>query len=133
MTESLKVSCVFPVAPQKLFDAWLDSQAHSAFTGAAAEIEPEVEGSFTAWDGYIEGETLELEPPRRLLQSWRTSEFPAEAEDSLLEVLFEAVEGGTKMTLVHTNIPEGQGEQYKTGWQEHYFTPMLEYFSTKEK
>lgn len=132
MSESLKVSCTFPVKPQELYEAWLDSKAHSAFTGGKAEIEPEVEGSFTAWDGYIEGETLELDPLHRILQSWRTSEFPEDAEDSSLEVLFKETDGGTTLTFVHTNIPDGQGEQYKTGWEEHYFTPMREYFKSKK-
>jgi outer membrane biosynthesis protein TonB len=65
------------------------------------------------------------------VQVWRTTEFPADAEDSRLELLFEPVGDGTetKVTLIHTNIPEGQGAQYKSGWGEHYFEPMRAYFS----
>jgi activator of HSP90 ATPase len=36
---------------------------------------------------------------------------------------------GTKITLTHTNLPEGQGESYKQGWDDFYFTPMRAYFS----
>jgi len=46
----------------------------------------------------------------------------------MLEVLLEPVEEGTRLTLVHTHIPQNQSEEYKQGWEEYYFKPMLEYF-----
>jgi activator of HSP90 ATPase len=86
-------------------------------------------GSFKAWDGYIWGKTLEVEPYRRIVQAWRTSEFPEESPDSRVEILLEESGGETKITLIHTDIPEGQGDSYKQGWEDFYFTPMRAYFS----
>src|SRR5437870_2591355 len=60
---------------------------HTAFTGAKATIEALVGGKHSAWDGYIVGENLALEPNRRILQSWRSKEFPLDSEDSTLEVV----------------------------------------------
>lgn len=128
MAESIEVSDVFPVAQKNLYLDWLDSQKHSAFTGGGAVIDPAVGGNFTAWDGYIKGKTKELQPYERIVQSWRTANFPSSSPDSELEVLFETVEGGTKITLRHSNIPTGQGQDYKQGWKDYYFTPMKEYF-----
>lgn len=31
--------------------------------------------AFEAWDGDIQGKNIELDPPKRILQLWRTSEF----------------------------------------------------------
>ncbi len=129
MSESLSLSTHLPVSSRQVYDSWLDSAAHALFTGSPAEIDPTVGGSFTAWDGYISGRTLELEPGAHILQSWRTTEFPEEAPDSLLEVLFQPDEGGTMLRLNHTNIPDGQAGQYREGWEEYYFKPMQEYFS----
>lgn len=98
-------------------------------TGAAAEIDRQVGGSFTAWDGYIQGRTLELQPYRRILQAWRTTEFPHGSVDSRLEVLLEEVEGGVQITLHHSDIPSSQGEEYRRGWEDYYFRPMQAYFS----
>jgi activator of HSP90 ATPase len=128
MLESVVLDKWFPVEPQVLFKAWLDSRAHGAFTGGVASIELKVGGAFTAWDGYIQGKTLELDPPRRILQTWRTSEFPDGAPDSRLELLLEAASGGTRLILRHTGIPEGQGIGYAQGWLDHYFQPMQAYF-----
>ena len=130
MPESLKLSTDLPVLPEKVYQAWIDSAQHSAFTGSPAEIDGLPGGKFTAWDGYILGTTLELQPFRRIVQFWRTTEFPQSSPDSHLEVLFEAVNNGTRLTLVHTNIPDGQGEEYKQGWEDYYFAPMAEYFSS---
>jgi uncharacterized protein YndB with AHSA1/START domain len=126
--ESIQVSAVIPASPDKIFNAWLSSQEHTAFTGGQATIEPRVGGRHTAWDGYIEGVNLALEVGRRILQTWRSSDFPDGSTDSKLEVLLEPAEGGTKVTLVHTDIPEGQGRLYEQGWVDNYITPMQEYF-----
>ena len=86
-------------------------------------------GKFTAWDGYIFGSTLGLEPDRRIVQAWRTSEFPDDALDSQLEILFEEVAEGTEVTLTHSDMPEDQVHSYRQGWEDFYFKPMQEYFS----
>ncbi len=126
--DQFTISATFPVEPKKLYADWLDSEAHSGFTGGEAEIDPFEDGRFTAWDGYISGVTLEVEPHIRILQSWRTLEFAEEASNSTIELTFEAVENGTKLTLYHANIPSGDGPKYRTGWQEHYFEPMAQYY-----
>ncbi len=104
-------------------------------TGGAANIEPSTFGRYSAWDGYIEGINLELDRPRRIVQTWRTTEFPRSSPDSRLEILLEGANGGTRLTLVHTDIPEGDGDKYRVGWRESYLEPMLAYFApaTKKK
>ncbi|MEW5855456.1 MAG: SRPBCC family protein, partial [Myxococcota bacterium] len=126
--ETIRLSAIIPATPQRIYDAWLDGEQHSAFTGASAEVDPEVGGRFTAWDGYIEGKTLEKEANRRIVQSWRTSEFPPEAEDSRVTVELDEVIGGTRVTLIHEDIPEGDSNKYEEGWKDFYFKPMKKYF-----
>ena len=117
------------VSPEELFFLWLDGEGHSEMTGAGATGEPEVGAAFTAWDGYIEGKTTAIEPVSRILQSWRTSNFPDDAPDSQLELLLESNgDEGTLLTLKHWDIPEGQGKDYLKGWEDHYFDPMRTYF-----
>ena len=129
MLETIHCSTILPVSPEQIYRAWLSSSGHSAFTNSPAEVDPAVGGRFTAWDGYIQGSNIELEPYRRILQAWRTSEFPTESPDSRLEVLLEATPEGVKISLLHSEIPIGQGATYVQGWEDYYFTPMLEYFS----
>lgn len=130
MPEKIELSTFLPgTTPEQLYRAWLDGEMHGAFTGSAAQVDPQVGGRFTAWDGYITGTNLTLEPFRRIVQSWRTTEFPAGSPDSHLEVLLEEGEAGTTLRLVHTEIPDGQAEDYRQGWEDYYFEPMQDYFA----
>ncbi len=113
---------------EKIYKAWLTSEGHSGMTGGSAHVSDKIGDKFTAWDVYIEGKNLELDPYRRILQSWRTSQFEEHEEDSQIEVLLNEVDGETELTLIHRNVPES-GEHYKKGWDVHYFQPMKEYFS----
>ena len=130
-TESIDISRIIPASPEAIYQAWLDSEAHSAMTGSHAEVHPGLGAHFSAWEGYIQGTHLELEPSKRILQSWRASDFPESAGDSRLEVLLEPAEGGTRVTLRHTDIPEGQAERFRQGWEDFYFNPMTKYFQEK--
>ena len=97
-------------------------------TGSSAKVNGRTGGKFTAWDGYIFGTTLELTLDQRIVQAWRTSEFPDDAPDSYVEIFLEEVKGGTKITLIHTNMPVDQVDSYRQGWEDFYFKPMREYF-----
>jgi len=110
---------------------WLDSVSHSAMTGGQAHVNAEIGVPFDAWDDYIRGRNLELEPDRRILQAWRTAEFSPEEEDSILEITLEPEGNGTRLTLKHANLP-AHGAKYEQGWVEAYFEPMQAYFQTLE-
>ncbi len=130
-TDSFQVSAIIPATPEKVYKAWLSGREHAAMTGGGATGSARIGGRFTAWDGYIEGKHVELEPGKRIVQTWRTSEFAAADPDSRLEVVLTPAKGGTKVTLKHSDIPAGQGAGYKSGWVEHYFEPMKDYFGGK--
>lgn len=110
-----------------IYLAWLNSDGHTKMTGGRATISDKIGDKFTAWDGYIEGRNLELEPYQRILQSWRTSQFEETEEDSQIEILLREVDGQTELTLFHSNVPEN-GSHYMEGWENHYFQPMRLYF-----
>ena len=131
-TESITLWEIFPASPREIYEAWLSS-AHGKMVGSTATVDPRVGGAFTAWDGYIRGTTLELEPYRRIVQAWRTTEFSAASPDSRLELLLEQVEGGTRLTIRHTEIPEGKSASLEQGWIDHYYRPMKEYFARKRE
>ncbi len=128
-TESILVSALIPASPEAVYDAWLSSEQHSEMTGGGAHIEPHVGGSHRAWDNYISGKTLELEPGKRIVQSWRSTQFPSDSGDSQIVITLAEENGQTRIEIAHTDIPEGQGPGYQSGWDEHYFGPMAAYFA----
>lgn len=125
--KSFQITEMFPVSSSTIYNAWLDSEEHSKMTGGEAVCTDTVGGLFTAWDGYISGRNHSLTPNKEIKQSWRTSEFKESDEDSDLIIRLTDNDEGCELTLIHSNIPEGQSD-YKTGWVNHYFEPMKEYF-----
>lgn len=124
------ISDIIPATPQAIYNAWLDSAGHTAMTGEEAEASTEPGAPFTAWDGYISGANLELEPYSRIVQLWRTTEFSDADPDSQIEVLLEPVPGGTRVTIRHNNVPDGQTGYQNGGWQDNYFEPMKVFFGS---
>jgi activator of HSP90 ATPase len=131
MAFAFTLTDIIPATPGQIYDAWLDSRGHTAMTGSAAEAATIAGASFTAWGGYISGRNLMLEPERRIVQAWRTTRFTTDDSDSQIEVLLEPTAQGTKLTLHHTNVPDGHTGYQDGGWQEHYFEPMKRYFGGK--
>jgi activator of HSP90 ATPase len=97
-------------------------------TGGAAKVSARVGGKFSAWDGYITGKNILLEENKKIVQEWRTTEFPESASSSIVEILLTEKKSGTTLTLKHHKIPYGQPD-YKAGWTKHYFEPMKKYFA----
>jgi activator of HSP90 ATPase len=64
------------VKPVQIYDAYINPTKHSEFTGAKASCDNTPGGNFSAWDGYITGKILELDRARRILQEWKTTEWP---------------------------------------------------------
>ncbi|HKG52850.1 MAG TPA: SRPBCC family protein [Anaerolineales bacterium] len=128
MNNAFTLSETIQAEPTEIYEAWLSSEGHTSMTGSPAQVDGNVGGKFSAWDGYIFGTTLELTPNQRILQAWRTSEFPEDALDSHVEVLLEKFDGETRITLIHTDVPENQVDSYRQGWEDFYFKPMKKHF-----
>ena len=127
MKVSITLKETFPVKPEVLYKAWLNSEEHTRMTGGEAVCTDHIGGDFTAWDGYISGKNKSLSPNKEIVQDWRTSEFEETQADSLLTLQFKEIPVGCELTLIHTEIPEGQSD-YAQGWIDHYFIPMKDYF-----
>ena len=121
---SIEQGVELPGAPSAVFDALMNEELHAEFTGSAAAIDARVGGRMSAWDGYIEGIFLELEPPKRIVQTWRTSEWPAGYADSRLEITLAPASGGTLLTMVHSYVPRDQAPDYEQGWWDSYWEPL---------
>lgn len=122
---------IIPATPTQVYVAWLDGKKHAAMTGAKATGTAKVGSKFTAWDGYIWGKNVKLVKDKQIVQAWRTSEFADSDPDSTLTITLAKTKTGTKLTLKHTGTPKSQETSYRSGWQDHYFDPMQEYFSSR--
>jgi uncharacterized protein YndB with AHSA1/START domain len=115
MAFELWVSDVVPACPHDIYDAWLGGHGHEKITGGQP--------------AQISGRNLKLEPGRRIVQSWRTTKFTEADPDSQIEVLLEPTPGGARVTVHHTNVPDGRMSYRDGGRRNSYFEPMKTHFN----
>jgi activator of HSP90 ATPase len=118
--------------PLAVYRALMDSRTHAKFTGSAARISPRVGGRFTVYDGYAEGRYVELVPGRKIVQSWRASDWPAGYYSTAAFVL-AAAGGGTRLTFTQDGVPAKHAAAIRQGWREFYWEPLKSLFAMEAK
>ena len=121
--KTIKQTVQIKADPKEVYDAFMTSKKHSKFTGASAKISNKVGGKFSVWDGYAEGENLELDPGKKIVQSWRASDWP-EGHMSKITIKLTKQGKATKLTFIHSGVPAEFYKDIKQGWVEYYWNPM---------
>jgi activator of HSP90 ATPase len=121
MTKTIILERNFNAAPERLFDLYMDPVLHSTVTGGKAVVSRETGSSMSAWDGYIEGKMLAVEEGKLIVQTWRTSDWPDGADDSILIIRFEeGKSGGATVRLTNEGLPTEKAGEFEDGWKEFY-------------
>jgi activator of HSP90 ATPase len=126
MSKTIRQTVTFKSFPHLVYEAFMDSALHTAFTGSAASIDRKIDGEFSAYDGYITGKNVELVQDRKIVQSWRAVDWP-EGYYSLVTIELTPLPEGTQLDLTHTNVPEGEDAAFEEGWIDNYWEPLKEY------
>jgi activator of HSP90 ATPase len=103
----------------------MDSKKHAEFTGGKAVISRKVGGKFSAYDGYAEGVNLELVPDKKIVQTWRASDWP-EGHYSRATFALKAIASGTQFTFTQSGIPAEFADDVSQGWRDYYWAPLKE-------
>ena len=123
----IRQSVSFSVSPKKLFSIYTDSKKHSAATGAKAIVSGRAGAQFTAFGGMITGQNLMVVPGRMIVQRWRSKHFHKTDPDSILILKFSGAGKGSRIDLVHVNVPDQDLDGVKKGWPTHYWKPWKAY------
>src|SRR3989344_5142222 len=95
---TIKQSIIIKASPHDVYEALLDSSKHSTFTGSKAKISRQVNGKFTAYDGYASGINLDLIENKKIIQTWRASDWPSN-HYSKITIILSKVKDGTKLSF----------------------------------
>ena len=123
-TKNIKQNIIIKAAPREIYETLMDSKKHSEFTGGEAKINPKVGGKFTAYDGYAEGKNLELAPDKKIIQSWRASDWPEGHFSTVTFLLKKNGKGSTKLEFSQKEIPREFTKDISDGWKEYYWKPI---------
>jgi activator of HSP90 ATPase len=118
--------------PEAVYECFVDAKKHTDFTGSDASGAGKVGCKFTAWDGYILGKYTKLVKGKKLVCEWKTTEWPEGERPSLFELDFIPEKEGTKIIMLHSNVPLEQADELAKGWEDFYWKPLKDYFSKKK-
>jgi len=124
----VEVTTTIRAARERVFDAWLDPDRLARFLCAGdtyvarIEIDPRVGGSFAVVMASERGEFdhrgryLDIVRPERLRFTWISAATGGAETD--VTVTFEAVDEGTRVTIVHVGLAdETIANRHRGGWQ----------------
>jgi len=120
---SIRQSVEIEASPHDVYEALMDPEKHSGFTGDVAVIERKVNGKFSAFGGYAKGKFRELIQDKRIVQTWRASDWKKD-EVSTITIILKRTETGTSLEFIQTDVPERFAEEISQGWHEFYWKPM---------
>jgi len=123
MPKNIVLAASLPASAERLFDMYLDSEAHQAITGAPVTIEPRAGTPFRAFDGMLSGTMLHVVPGRLIVQSWRSANWARDVVDSILVLSFVPQAEGGRIELVHAGVPDDDFAGVSHGWEKYYWTP----------
>jgi uncharacterized protein YndB with AHSA1/START domain len=130
--EVVQITRLIDAPREEVFQAWTDP-AHlrqwwgpGEFTCPAADMDLRVGGGYRlvmqagAGDPFVLGGVFrEVEPPTRLVYTWRWETGPAaDGSESLVTVEFHDRGPQTELVLTHSEFPESHGPApYAMGWE----------------
>jgi activator of HSP90 ATPase len=121
--KKIKQTVTFEASPHDIYEMLMDSKKHSSFTGSTAKISRDAGGKFSVWGGDISGENIELLKDKKIVQRWRSKDWP---NGHFSKATFELKEEGkkTKLTFTQTDVPDEKYESVKQGWIDFYWNNM---------
>jgi activator of HSP90 ATPase len=108
----------------EIFNALTNPLAIELWTGYPAEMEPIPGKEFSLWEGDITGKNLEIIPGKKIVQEWY---FNDPQNISIVTIELEDEKKGTRINLLHSNVPEIAFDNMVYGWKEYFFGALKKY------
>ena len=118
----------FNASTHDVYELLMDEKKHAEFTNASANISREIGGKFSVWGDYATGKNVELIPDKKIVQTWRASDWP---ENAISTVTFELndKDGLCELRFYQTGVPKDFAKDISKGWEDNYWDLMQKYLS----
>lgn len=111
--------------PADVYNALVNPVMLEIWTGEPAVMSEEPGSSFSLWDGSITGKNLEFEKNFRIVQEW---DFEGQDDSSVVTIKLFPKGKGTRMEVLHSNIPDEAYDNIVDGWVSDYLEGLTQLF-----
>ena len=131
LPDGVRIVRTIPGARADVFDTWVDHERLRAWWGPPGIVVSALDGDLKVGSSYritmeqpgVERRTLvwtfrEIDPPARLVYTWRWADGPEEGPESLVTVEFREAGERTEVEITHTGIADpAVRDSHGMGWQ----------------
>ena len=131
MTKNIEQQITVEATSSEVFEALIDQAKHAKFTGEPAKISRRAGGAFSCYDDYITGVTLEIVPSKRIVQAWRSRNWPKGVYSIVTFELSKTSGGRTKLSFSQIGVPANDYKEKSGGWKSHYWQPLKRFLEKR--
>jgi uncharacterized protein YndB with AHSA1/START domain len=124
MCKTIKQKVKFKASPEAVYRVLTDAKRHALLTGESAKIARKVGGAFSTRAGRVRGILVDLVPGKRVVQAWRSREFPEGVFSMAAFELTRQKDGGTLLVLTHRGVPKDLIPQIEADWRATYWANL---------
>lgn len=117
---------IIPATPEEVYLALTHPLTMHLWSGEEAVMSTEPGSEFSLWEGSIVGKNLEFEPGKKIVQQWYFDEVTS---DSIVTIKLHPHKKGTSAELNHKNIPDEDYEDMVDGWNNLYFSSLIDFYT----
>lgn len=123
--EAVEVEVRIAASPETVFDFFVDPHLMTQWMGRAVDVDPRPGGQFRCDirdETVASGEYVAVEPPTRVVFTWgwEGGGPTVDPGESTVEVLLDAEDDGTRVRLIHHDLPSAESaRKHGHGWR-HY-------------
>jgi len=130
--KTIILSVKFKQSPKKLYETYMNAKKHKAAIGSVAKtvVENKVGGRFNAYL-MLRGKFLQLVKNKVIVQTWRSRKWKKTDPDSILSITLHKLKKGTRLDLIHINVPDHDYLDIKKGWSTYYWAKWKKHFDHK--
>jgi uncharacterized protein YndB with AHSA1/START domain len=114
---------------EKVWEALINPEHINGWGGGPAKMTNKKGEKFSLWGGQIHGTNTDVVAPNTLVQQWYGGKW---LQASTATFSLEEEKNGTKVTLLHTDVPDEEAEDIESGWKEYYLGPLKKYVEKKK-
>lgn len=131
MNHKLKIEILLPATPEQVMHMMTDQKQIEIWSGEEAVFEAKEGGKVSLFGAWMNGEVKKISADE-LSYTWKTSEWTAETEASLVHFKLKAEGEQTLLVLNHTNLPnEDEVKAHNSGWHDFFFVPLEDYLMVR--
>jgi activator of HSP90 ATPase len=112
----------------RVWKALTDPRVIERWSGGDADLCAEPDHAFSLWGGSIFGTVVEVDPGRSMLQEWYGGNWDAPSLARF--TLSSDPSGGTRLELENTGVPDEDGADIDSGWDDYYLGPIKQLLET---